>query len=105
MPGIGGSWLRQLGIAGGVLGVAVMGEMEEAEIAGREQQQEPEGFRHHGVEPARAEGSAMDRFVERREQEGKDDSVRQACCEPRNPRARHYRHTRDGKQAQMGRQM
>ena len=51
----------QLGIALGILGVAVMGEMEEAEVIRRQDDEEAQDGRHPIVEAAVLEGGAMDR--------------------------------------------
>ncbi len=58
-----------------ILGEAVMGEVEQAEILGRQQY---DGAADPGdgiVEPAAAEGGAMDGLVQRREQKGQDGAV------------------------------
>ncbi len=58
-----------------VLGVAVMGEMEFAEIAGRQDQNRAGQIGGGIVEPALAEGGAVDTFVQRRKEENQQAAI------------------------------
>jgi len=65
-----------------VLGVTVMGEVEEAEPVGRQKQKQPRGEGHALIEPARAKGRAVDAFVLGREKEGQQQPLGQEQQRP-----------------------
>ena len=66
---------EEFGIVVHVLCRAMMGEMEEAEIMGRQNQDERRQPRHGFVDPAILERRAVNRFMQRREQEDQDDAI------------------------------
>ena len=77
----------ELGIALGILGIAVMGEMEEAEVIRRQNDEEAQNGRHPVVEAPVLEGGAMDRFMQGGKKEDEDRAFqclgRQAPERPR----------------------
>ena len=68
---------RQLRIARRILGVTMMGEVEGAEVGGRQHQDRTARPRHGVVQPPAAKRGPVDRFVQRREQEHQDDAVQE----------------------------
>ena len=92
----------QLRIALGVLGVAVMGEMEEAEVIRRQDDEEAQNGRHPIIEPPVLEGRAMDRFMQGGEEEDEDRPLQRLGRQPQE-RPRRYGDQEPG--GEEGRQM
>ena len=67
----------ELGIILRILGMAVMGEMEIAEIARRQYEQEPGHIGADGIEPLAAEGRPVDAFMLEGEEEDEHDAMGQ----------------------------
>ena len=92
----------QLGIALGILGIAVMGEMEEAEVIRRQDDEEAQDGRHPIVEPPVLEGGAMDRFMQGGKEEDEDRALQRLGRQPPE-RPRRYGDQQAG--GEEGRQM
>ncbi len=70
-------WKGQFGIVLGILGVAVVGEMEIAEPVRRERNGEAAESRHRVIQPLRLKSRPVHRLVQQGEQEHDENALRQ----------------------------